>query len=103
MTIQRRDVLKGGGAALATTMLPRSAAAEDGFAPRTGPWRKFEVVTELDIATSPGVTLAWVPVPSVNEPAWFRSLGSTWTTNAQVGQSMREPKYGAQMVCLRWQ
>jgi transglutaminase-like putative cysteine protease len=102
MTIQRRGLLKVGGAALATTMLPWRAAAEDGFAPQPGPWRSFEVVTELDIETSKNETRAWVPVPSVNETAWFRSLGSTWTTNASVAELVREPKYGAQMLYLEW-
>jgi transglutaminase-like putative cysteine protease len=102
VTTQRRELLKAGGAALATTMLPRAAAADEGFAPRPGPWRGFEVVTELDIATSGGETQAWIPVPSVNEAAWFRSLGSTWTTNASSAELAREPRYGAQMLCLRW-
>src|SRR5580700_3765354 len=101
MTIQRRDLLTAGGAALAAVMLPRVAAAEDGFAPRSGLWRSFEVVTDLEIATSGGDTQAWVPVPSVNEPGWFRSLGSTWTTNASAAELVREPKYGAQMLRLR--
>ena len=44
---------------------------------------------------------AWIPLPSVDEPDWFRSLGSKWTTNAPAALE-RDAKYGAEMLHVEW-
>ncbi|WP_111423541.1 transglutaminase-like domain-containing protein, partial [Rhodoplanes roseus] len=84
--------------ALAQGASPAAAAA---FAPRPGAWRSFAVTTRLEIARPEGRMQAWVPVPSVNEAAWFRSLDSTFTSNGKATM-VRDPKYGAGMVHVEW-
>jgi TAT (twin-arginine translocation) pathway signal sequence len=49
MTVQRRDVLKGGVALGAIASLPTVALAQNGFAPVPGAWRTFEITTRLEI------------------------------------------------------
>ena len=102
MTIHRRDVLKSCLAVSAAASLPRIASAQAPFAVTPGPWRTFEVVTQIAIDKPQGKTQAWIPVPAVNEPSWFRSLGSTWTTNAPKAALARDPKYGAEMLHVEW-
>lgn len=103
MRIDRRDFLKAGAAVSAAMLLPGAARANSAFAPKPGDWRRFEVVTRLEIAEPEGRTQAWIPLPSVNEADWFRSEDSTWTTNAGKAQLAREPKYGADMLHVEWE
>jgi transglutaminase-like putative cysteine protease len=102
MRIDRRDLLKHGVAIAAAAALPRPVLAGDAFAPTPGAWRTFEVVTRIEIAEPRGGAQAWVPLPSVNEADWFRSGGSTWTTNAASAETARDPGSGAEMLHLVW-
>jgi transglutaminase-like putative cysteine protease len=102
MTLDRRTLLKGGLAVSAAGAFPSTAFAGGGFAPSPGAWRTFQIVTRLEIAAPKGGAQAWVPLPSVNEAAWFRSGSSAWTTNATSVQKMRDPKYGAEMLYVGW-
>lgn len=102
MTMNRRDVLKAGGAAAAAVALPSAAFAQSTFAPKPGAWRTFQTVTRLEIAKPGGAAQAWIPLPSVNEPDWFRPDGSTWTTNAKTAEIRRDAKYGAEFLHVTW-
>jgi transglutaminase-like putative cysteine protease len=82
--------------------VPRSLRASEGFAPRPGTWRRFELRTHIEIKEPAGATQAWVPVPSVNEAAWFRSKDSEWSTNAASAALAKDDKYGAQMLHVAW-
>jgi transglutaminase-like putative cysteine protease len=101
MRFSRRELLKAGAAATLAAGLPRFAGAEPGFAPQPGHWRSFEVVTRLGIAKPEGKSQAWIPLPSVNEPAWVRSNGSQWATNGRATVA-RDPRYGAEMLHVEW-
>lgn len=101
MNIHRREFLKAGVAISAAAALPVSARAQAGLSPQPGAWRSFDVVTRLEIAHPEGGTQAWVPVPSVNEATWLRSLDSTWATNGRA-ELVRDAKYGAGMVHVEW-
>ena len=106
MHFDRRDFLKTGAALTFAAGLPRfgfieSALAQNAFAPLPGTWRSFEIITRIEIAKPEGKVQAWVPLPSVNEKDWFRSEGSTWTTNGKATQA-RDPKYGAEMLHVEW-
>jgi transglutaminase-like putative cysteine protease len=101
MTINRRNVLIGGTALAGAAMLPRMAFAADAFIAAPGDWRDFEIVTRIDLASG-GKAQAWIPVPGVNEPEWFKSLGNGWKTNAASAKIERDPVYGAEMVHLEW-
>jgi len=101
MSIDRRELLKAGIAVSAATVLPNAGRAEAGFAPRPAAWRAFQVLTRLEIVKADGNSQAWIPVPAVNESNWFKSLGSTWTSNGRA-VLVRAPKYGAEMLHVEW-
>ncbi len=102
MTIHRRELLKAGAALGAIAALPRFANAQAAtFAPKPGTWRQFQIVTSIEIAKPEGKGQAWIPVPSVNEAAWFRSGESKWTTNGKASLK-RDPKYGSAFVHVEW-
>src|ERR1700682_2292738 len=106
MTIHRRDFLVSGAALAATATLPRAAFAQAAFAqaafaPKPGSWRTFEIVTRLEVANQNGPAQAWIPVPSVNEADWFKTLDNKWTPTASAALA-RVPKSGAAMVHVEW-
>jgi len=101
MSLHRRDLLKAGMAASVAMGLSRVASAQTEFAPRPGEWRSFAVTSRIEIARPSGRTQAWVPLPSINESDWFRSLGSEWTGNG-ASTVLQEPTYGAQMLKVTW-
>jgi transglutaminase-like putative cysteine protease len=98
----RREFLQGSAALAATAALPRGADAEIAFAPRPDAWRKFEVTTRVEIVAPSDTAQAWVPLPTVEEPAWTRPLGNEWKTNAKSAVIERDAKYGAEMLHLEW-
>ena len=99
--LHRRDLLKAGMAASVAMGLPRVASAQTEFAPRPGEWRSFAVTSRIEIARPNGKTQVWVPLPSVHESDWFRSLGSEWRGNG-FSTLVQEPSYGAQMLQVAW-
>src|SRR5262245_11469731 len=101
MSMHRREFLKAGVAASVVAALPGAAGAQALFAPQPGAWRNFQIVTRLDLARTPGKTQAWIPLPSVNEQDWLRSLDSQWTTNGKATLT-RDPKYGAGLLHVEW-
>lgn len=112
MTFDRRSLLKGSTAAalvgVSTGALaqklappPAVAASQAGFAPTPGAWRRFEVTTRLEPATTGGPTQAWVPLPSLAASEWFAPAGDAWTSNGRVEET-RDPKYGARMLHVVW-
>lgn len=102
MRFGRRDFLRTGSAIAAIGMLPKAASAAGEFAPRPGQWRRFEIMTRVEIRNPRGTTQAWIPVPSLNEPAWVRSEGNEWSTNADMAVLVRDAKYGAEMLHVAW-
>jgi hypothetical protein len=101
MQFDRRFVLKAGAAVSLSAGLPRFASGHGAFNPQPAAWRTFEIVTKLEIPVPNGKTQAWVPVPAVNEPEWFKSLANVWTTNGQA-MLICDAKYGAQFVHVEW-
>ena len=101
MHCNRRDLLKAGIVFSATSTFPSIIQAEDRFAPQPGSWRTFQVTTKLEIREASGATKAWVPLPSVNERDWFRTIGNEWSTNGRA-EKLQEQKYGAQMLYVQW-
>lgn len=102
MKLNRRELLAAGGALIGAAAVPRWAFANEGFITEPSPWRNFETVTRLDLTGRKGPVQAWVPVPSVNEGEWFKSVDSKWRTNAAKAERVRDPQYGAEFVHLRW-
>jgi transglutaminase-like putative cysteine protease len=101
MLTTRRKFLEGGAISSASVLLSPAARATGNFDPRPGAWRKFQVTTHLAIAATRGAAQAWIPVPGVDESEWFKSLDTGWTTEGQATR-VRAPKYGADIVHVRW-
>lgn len=103
MTMHRREFLIFGAAAAASaTLAPGLATAQERFIKEAGPWRRFEIVTRLDIVKPQGKVQAWVPMPSLSDDEWSKPLGSDWTTNAKAAKRIRDPKSGLELVHLQW-
>ena len=102
MRMNRRELLMAGATLAGAAALPRLAAARQGYIERPSEWRQFETVTRLDLLNPQGRSQAWVPVPSVNEPDWFKSAGSEWQTNAVSAKIERDARYGAEMIHFEW-
>ena len=99
--MHRREFLKAGVAMAFAAELPRLARADVNFDPAPGAWRHFQITTRLEIAKPAGVSLAWIPLPSVNQKDWIISSDSQWTTNGKAVLA-RDPYYGAEMLHVAW-
>jgi transglutaminase-like putative cysteine protease len=101
MSIDRRELLKAGFTLSAAAALPNAARADVSFDPQPGAWRNFQILTRVEIANAGGKNQAWVPMPSVNELGWFKSLGNEWTSNGRA-TLIHDAKYGAEMFHVEW-
>jgi transglutaminase-like putative cysteine protease len=102
--MNRRELLKTGGALAAASALPGVALTQgtSTFAPAPGAWRSFQTVARLEIAKPGGPAQAWVPLPAFNAPEWFRPAGSTWTVSSGAAAIKRDAKYGAEFLHVTW-
>ena len=100
--MERRDFLISTAAATLAATLPGTARAQALFAPKPGPWRAVDLVTRIEITRPQGAMQAWIPLPSLNEPAWNRPGQSTWTSNAATVTRVKDPRYGAEMLHAVW-
>jgi transglutaminase-like putative cysteine protease len=99
-TMKRRTFLKAGVGAWAGLTVgsgPRHLLA----APAT-PWRKFEVITKLEIANPTGITRGWVPLPLPTDTDYFKRQGDTFTGNAGTTRVIKDSKYDLGMVYAEW-
>ncbi|MBX2806078.1 MAG: transglutaminase domain-containing protein [Hyphomicrobiales bacterium] len=101
MLINRRRLLKLGGAFAGTLLTPGIGAAQEGFVTGQGNWRKFDIVTRIKFAKTEKSAKAWVPVPSVEQADWSKPLGSDWQTNAASAR-LEQTESGAYLVYLEW-
>ena len=101
MSIDRRGLLKAGAVVSAAAAISNTAWADADFDPRPSRWRRFDVVTRVELAKAAGKTQAWIPVPAVNEQEWFRSLGNDWRSNGRVNL-VKGAQYGTAMLHVEW-
>ncbi|MGP3698518.1 transglutaminase-like domain-containing protein [Rhodobacter sp. NSM] len=99
MHLSRRTIMKLGGAAALATTFPRLASAA--FAPTPSGWRRFRLVTRVEIARNGAETQVWIPIPAVTEAEWMRAGDSTWSTNAAEA-AIKADGTGAQFVHAVW-
>src|SRR5262249_9658546 len=85
----------------APSMLAIANAQQKAFAPRSGPWRAYEITTRVEILKPSGVTRVWIPLPVV-ESEYQKPRGNTWSGNAKVMEQMTDPQFGAGMVYAEW-
>jgi transglutaminase-like putative cysteine protease len=96
----RRHLLQSAAAAAASLSLPLQAFAEErSFAPRPGAWRTFELTTRAEPNLSQGATRVWLPIPSVDNNEWQRSLESSFTTNGTATRTT-DGKDGAAILLV---
>ncbi len=96
----RRTFLATGTAALAAAALPRPGQAA--YAPRPGPWRRFELATRVTLPLDGRAGQLWVPVPALAAEGWSRPDETTWRTDAAEAALARDPETGAQFLHARW-
>jgi len=108
--MDRRDFLQTSGAlvALAATGAvfadtPASAAPVAPVAPPTvAPWRRFEVVTAVELAPDAGATRLWLPLPMSQDRDFQRAAGVEWKGNPVRTGIQRDPVYGAPAFFAEW-
>src|SRR5437868_13319605 len=82
-TVNRRDFLQQGGAAFAGLVFARR---ENPFAPRAfDDWRRFEVMTRVEVLKPVGATRVWIPGALVQETPYQQTLANTF--NAPGGKA----------------
>jgi transglutaminase-like putative cysteine protease len=101
MTLSRRHILQAGCAALSSTVLPHTFAAERRFEPLVQGWRTFELTTTVKVAEVKGVTRLWLPVPDL-DTEFQQSLGNNWTGNATDARLVSDPVQGARMLYVEF-
>jgi transglutaminase-like putative cysteine protease len=99
--LHRRTLLKAASGTLLCASLPAIALAQQQerkrFEPRPGDWRTFEVTTTVDLQKASGPSKVWIPLPAVDTD-WQRSLGSSWSGNANAMRMGSDPEYGAKYL-----
>ncbi len=102
--MDRRTFIKTASLSAAAFAAPRFAfAADNAFKPSPASgWRVFEVTTRVELSAATGAPRLWLPLPSVDDSAWIKTMGNLWQGNAATVQQMRDPAYGAQMLAATW-
>jgi transglutaminase-like putative cysteine protease len=93
--MHRRAFLKSAAAAAIAQSLPWNAWAEAG-------WRKFEVVTRVEVTDPFGVARAWIPLPLEADNAWQKPIDNAWSGNAASARIAHDGKYGLAMLYAEW-
>src|SRR5688572_3691007 len=102
MLIDRRRLLKLGGALTGVALLPRPGTAQERFITGQGPWRKFDIVTQISFRKPKGRAQAWIPIPSVGSESWSKTLGSDWKSNAAKSRVETTEHGDVHLVYLEW-
>jgi transglutaminase-like putative cysteine protease len=91
--------------AAATIGLPLKAAAQAAVpAPWANGerWKAYEIVTRVEVLKPEGLAMVWIPLPLASDTDYFRTLGHSWTGNAEKAGIAREAGYGSSMVYAEW-
>src|SRR5512143_1410333 len=100
--MQRREFLWTSAAFAAGAMWPaRRAMAAFNPSPEVG-WRTFDVTHRVEVLKPAGPTRVWLPLPSVQEKAWIRTMGNLWQGNTEHVRLLRNPEYGVGMLFAEW-
>ena len=100
--MQRREFLSTSVALAAGVMWPAGRAGAAFNPTPEGGWRIFEVTHRIDVLQPEGTTRVWLPLPSVQEEGWIRTMGNLWQGNALSARLLRNPEYGAEMLYAEW-
>lgn len=101
--MDRRTFLINSTVAAASLVCGRfvTAASHKPFDPDpANGWRTFEVTTRVKPA-APGAHV-WLPLPSVQDPAWIKIDSNHWQGNAVGVKELHDPVYGTRMLVAHW-
>jgi len=100
--MQRREFLWSSAALAAGVMWPaRRVTAAFTPSPDNG-WRLFEVTHRIEMLQPEGATRVWLPLPSVQEEGWIRTMGNLWQGNALTRACCAIRSTGAEMLYAEW-
>ena len=78
------------------------AAVSPEAPPINGPWRTFDVVTEVEIWPQDLPARLWLPIAQYGDTDYQRALDVRWTGNPSATGIYRDPRYGAPAFFARW-
>ena len=76
------------------------APASHRFAPRSGDWRSFDLVTRVDLPATTSATRVWVPLPSV-QTDWQTPLGNSFSSNGNA-RVVADGQQGVRLVAAEF-
>ena len=91
----------GAAAAPLAGLAPAAWAQQKTYAPKPGPWRTYEVTTQIEILFPEGVTRIWVPLPSVDSD-YQKSLDNEWNAPGAQTRVVEDGKYGAKILAVEF-
>jgi len=103
--MDRRSFLKTTSLLAATALSgSRIAMAVDGNVEpvATKGWRVFDVTTRIELSDNNSNACVWLPLPSVEDAAWIKTMGNLWQGNADNIQVEKNETYGALMLVANW-
>ena len=102
--VRRAFIGRAAGVGLAATLpaawaltAPASPATPR-FAPQSGDWRTFDVITRVDLPATTSATRVWVPLPSV-QTAWQTPLGDAFSSNG-AADVVADGQQGVRLVAV---
>lgn len=102
METDRRCFLQLSGMLAGAALLPCPVWSQERFITAPGPWRKFDISTEIRFPKPEGRAQAWLPVPSLTVDDWVKALGSDWQTNAADARVETVADADLDLVYLEW-
>jgi transglutaminase-like putative cysteine protease len=103
MSMRRRTLLQTIGlAAMAGPLAGRAFADPVAFAPEPGAPRTFELTTRVELPSLKGGAHIFVPAPAQDFPGWTRTLGTSFTGNAEHMALVSDARSGARFVEAAW-
>ena len=99
--MKRRSFLQAAAATPLALAVPRAFAQQTTFAPMSGDWKSYEILTRVEVLKPAGVSRVWIPLPSIDGP-YQQTGANTWTGNASSAKIMSDGKYGATMMAAEW-
>jgi transglutaminase-like putative cysteine protease len=101
--MDRREFLSVSAAAAVAAALPGGAAAGTlATPPKDAGWRRFEVVTEVEIWPQDVPAKLWLPLAQQSDTEYQRMIDVRWTGNPTRTGIYRDPKYGAPAFFAQW-
>ena len=97
--MHRRHLLASAAGLAAVGSGARARAAE-AAAPAPG-WRAYDLVTSIDLQATDGPADLWLPLAAAAPGPWQSAEPARVETNG-VAQTVRDPRYGAAMLQVRW-